>query len=74
MYNTNLKLRTYCKRDFSPYGFVKVRVRDVDKMQELNMYVVGYDRNPLLGREWINHLKVLENVRKSLEKLKMSMR
>ncbi|CAL1685114.1 unnamed protein product [Lasius platythorax] len=32
------------------------------------MYVIGYDRNPL-SREWINQLKVLENVRKSLENI-----
>lgn len=67
MYNTDLKLYTYCKRDFSPFVFVKVRVHDIDRIKELNMYVVEYDRNQLLGHEWINQLKVLENVKTSLE-------
>lgn len=30
------------------------------------MYVVKYDRDPLLGREWINQLKILAKVKNSL--------
>ncbi|XP_071652579.1 uncharacterized protein [Temnothorax longispinosus] len=48
---TQLRLRSYCKQTFAPLGFVKVRVRDINDVRDVNMYVVHYDRNPLLGRE-----------------------
>lgn len=66
---TELRLRSYCKQNFAPLGFVKVKVRDTDCIRELNMYVVCYDRSPLLGREWINQLRVLEKVRSSLREI-----
>lgn len=69
LYKTDLKLRSYCKKNFAPLGFVKVRVHDMGGSCELNAYVVHYDRNPLLGREWINQLKILEKVKRSLEEI-----
>ncbi|EZA51532.1 hypothetical protein X777_09779 [Ooceraea biroi] len=33
------------------------------------MYVVRYNRSPLLGREWINQLRILEKVRSSLREI-----
>jgi len=33
------------------------------------MYVVCYDRSPLLGCEWINQLRMLEKVRSSLREI-----
>ncbi|XP_011858092.1 PREDICTED: uncharacterized protein LOC105555676 [Vollenhovia emeryi] len=50
-------------------GFVKVKVRDIDCIRELNMYVVCYDRSPLLGREWINQLGILGKVKSSLREI-----
>lgn len=66
---TQLRLRSYCKRNFAPLGFVKIRVRGIDDICELNLYVVRYDRSPLLGREWINHLKILGKVKSSLNEI-----
>lgn len=54
MYKTDLKLRSYCKVNFVPLGFVKVKVKDLEETKILNIYVVKIDRDPLLGREWIN--------------------
>jgi len=66
---TQLKLRSYCKKNFVPRGFVRVNVKDTNGVQILNMYVVHYDRNPLLGREWINQLKSLAKVKGSLREI-----
>lgn len=49
LYETDLKLHSYCKTNFAPLGFVKIKVRDIDGTRKLNAYVVHYDRNPLLG-------------------------
>lgn len=35
------------------------------------MYVVKYDREPLLGREWINQLKTLEKLKDSLNEVQV---
>ncbi|XP_029158172.1 uncharacterized protein K02A2.6-like [Nylanderia fulva] len=66
LYNTRLKLRSYCKKNFVPLGFIKVKVKDINENKILNMYVVKYDRDPLLGREWINQLKMLKKIKDSL--------
>lgn len=66
---TELRLRSYCKQDFKPLCFVKVKVRDIDCIHNLNMYVVCYDRSPLLGREWINQLRILGKVKSSLKEI-----
>jgi len=49
-----------------PLGFVEVKVKDVDKVKNLNMYVVKFDRDPLLGREWMNQLKIFSKTKNSL--------
>nr|XP_012231250.1 PREDICTED: uncharacterized protein LOC105677293 [Linepithema humile] len=59
LHKTNLKLRSYCKESFVPLGFIKVKVEDLNEIKVLNIYVVKYDKDPLLGREWINQLKTL---------------
>jgi len=66
---TNLKLRSYCKKNFVPLGFIRVKVKDLDESKILNMYVVKYDRDPLLGREWIYKLKTLAKVKNSLTEI-----
>jgi len=69
LYKTRLQLRSYCKQNFVPLGFVKVKVKDVNEIKILNMYVVKIDRDPLLGREWINQLKSLEKIKNSLKEI-----
>ncbi|XP_029157207.1 uncharacterized protein K02A2.6-like [Nylanderia fulva] len=66
---TELKLRSYCKKNFVPMGFVKVKVKDVDTWKYLNMYVIEYNRQPLLGREWINQLTSFNKFKESLEEV-----
>lgn len=63
---TDLKLRSYYKVQFESLGYVKVKVKDGDTVKLLNMYVVDCDREPLLGREWINQLIVLKKLKESL--------
>ncbi|XP_029176903.1 uncharacterized protein LOC114944996 [Nylanderia fulva] len=70
LHKTNLKLRSYCKQNFVPLGFIKVKVKDANQIKMLNMYVVKYNRNPLLGREWINQLKLLDKIKNSLIEVK----
>lgn len=65
---TDIKLRSYCEINFGPVGFVKIRVMDGNSTKILNMYVVNYNREPLLGREWIN-LEVLKNLKNSLNQV-----
>ncbi|RLU25193.1 hypothetical protein DMN91_003285 [Ooceraea biroi] len=48
LYKTNLKLRSYCKRNFVPRGLVKVPVRDKEEIKILNMYMVSYDRKSIV--------------------------
>ncbi|XP_018395972.1 PREDICTED: uncharacterized protein K02A2.6-like, partial [Cyphomyrmex costatus] len=55
--------------NFVPMGFVKVKVKDVDTWKYLNMYIVEYNRQPLLGREWINQLKSFNKFKESLEEV-----
>lgn len=62
-----LGLRTFCQANLSPQGYVTVTVKDVKGHKDLNLYVVDVDREPLLGREWINQLQKLKSLRKSLE-------
>jgi len=52
-----------------PVGFVRVKVKDTDSWKYLNMYVVKYDRQPLLGREWINQLKTFNKLKESLKEV-----
>jgi len=57
-YKTDLKLRSYCKKNFASLVFVKIKVRNIDGMRELNAYVVHTNgestRNPANGliRGW----------------------
>lgn len=67
IYKTQLKLRSYCKENFVPRGYVRVKVKDSNKIKMLNIYIVKYDRDPLLGREWIHQLENLAPVKNSLE-------
>lgn len=69
LHKTHLRLRSYCKQNFVPLGFVKVKVSDTHKTEVLNMYVVKYVRDPLLGREWINQFKKLIKVKNSSEEI-----
>lgn len=66
---TDLKLRSYCEKEFLPMGFVKVKVKDSNTIKMLNMYVVEYDRQPLVGRKWINQLQILGKLKESLNEM-----
>lgn len=51
-------------------GYVEVKVKDKNNViKKLNMYIVRYDRKPLLGREWINQLQILNKLKESLEEI-----
>jgi len=66
---TELKLRSYCRKEFTPIGYVKVEVKDLNTWKYLNMYVVKYDRQPLLGREWMSQLQTFNKLKESLEEI-----
>jgi len=50
-------LRSYCRKEFVPIGYVRVKIKDLNTWKYLNMYVVKYDRQPLQGRKWMNQLQ-----------------
>lgn len=68
IFKTDLRLRSYLKKIFLPIGFVKVKVKDINSVKCLNMYVVKYDRQPLLSREWIK-LQTLSKLKVSLREM-----
>jgi len=69
MIKTELRLRSYCRKEFAPVGYVRVKIKDLDTWKYLNMYVVKYDRQPLLGREWMNQLRTFNKFKESLEEI-----
>lgn len=54
--STNLQLISYCGRVLRSKGFITVSVRYKNIVKRLNMYIVGGNRKPLMGREWIRQL------------------
>lgn len=54
--NTDLQLISYCGRMLRSKGFITVSVRYKNVTKRLNIYVVGGNRRPLMGREWIRQL------------------
>lgn len=40
IYQSNIKLRSYCEENFTPLGYVKVKINDMNIAKTLNMYIV----------------------------------
>ncbi|RLU16162.1 hypothetical protein DMN91_011922 [Ooceraea biroi] len=55
---SDLRLITFCKTTIPVCGYVEVQVHYNGREKKLHMYVSETDRDPLLGREWIQQLKV----------------
>lgn len=68
MFETQLKLKSFCEVMFEPIGFVRVKINDCNTIKTLNMYVVESNREPL-GREWINQLNSLKKLKDSLNEI-----
>ncbi|XP_046145480.1 uncharacterized protein K02A2.6-like [Osmia bicornis bicornis] len=56
LYNTDLKLRSFCKNDIKVKGFIKVNVSYNNISGKLNLYIVDTECTPLLRREWMHKL------------------
>ncbi|KAK9693953.1 Zinc knuckle [Popillia japonica] len=56
--NTDIKLISYCKTPLEVRGVVSVMVKYKNIIQNLNLYVVQGNREPLIGREWIRVLQI----------------
>ncbi|XP_029155330.1 uncharacterized protein K02A2.6-like [Nylanderia fulva] len=56
IHKTQLQLISYCGRVLRSQGFITVNVKYKNKSNQLNLYIVGSSRKPLLGREWIRQL------------------
>ncbi|KAJ8403255.1 hypothetical protein AAFF_G00354720 [Aldrovandia affinis] len=55
---TDVVLRTYSREKLSPKGMLQVHVKYGEKTQELPLYVVNGNGPPLLGRDWLTHMKL----------------
>lgn len=58
--HTNLKLSTYCNTVINVLGFLPVNVKLNNKKFKLDLYVIDSEQQPLLGREWIRVLDLLQ--------------
>lgn len=58
---SDLQLVSYCNQKINVYGFITVDVASSGAAEPhlpLKLYIVESTRHPLLGREWINSLKI----------------
>lgn len=55
---TDVILKTYSGEKLSPKGMLQVHVKYGEKTQELPLYVVNGNGPPLLGRDWLTHMKL----------------
>lgn len=55
---SNIELRSYCGNKIQVLGFVNVKVRLNNVINDLRLFVVEGNRHPLLGREWMHALKL----------------
>lgn len=55
---TSLTLRTYTNEPVKPCGVAFVAVQYNAQRQQLPLYVLRQDGQPLLGRSWLQHLKL----------------
>lgn len=59
--NSDLQLVSYCNQKINVFGFISVDVASSEATKPhlpLKLYIVDSTRHPLLGREWINLLKI----------------
>jgi hypothetical protein len=55
---TEKKFKSYCGNLIKVLGILKVMVKSNQKVIQLPIYVVDSNRSPLLGREWLQKLKI----------------
>lgn len=58
LHKTVKSFRSYCGSPIKVLGILKVMVKSHGKSFQLPMYVVESNRSPLLGREWLQKLKI----------------
>lgn len=55
---TNKRFKSYCGKLLDMLGTMVVKVRFKDTVVKLPLFVANSDRTPLLGREWLSHMKI----------------
>ncbi|XP_031358777.1 uncharacterized protein K02A2.6-like, partial [Photinus pyralis] len=58
IFDTNVKLISYCKTNLNVLGYAHVPVIYNGTSYNLNLYIVSCNRQPLLGREWIRQINL----------------
>lgn len=58
MQKSNLELKSYCGSKIKIHGVMNVKVRRMGQTCMLRLFVVEGNRHPLLGREWMQSLKL----------------
>lgn len=56
---TNLKLISYCGTELNIFGYTTVKIQYNNTNYNLNIYVIEGNKQPLVGREWIQKLQLL---------------
>nr|XP_003708371.1 PREDICTED: uncharacterized protein K02A2.6-like [Megachile rotundata] len=56
LWNTHLKLITYCGKELQVIGYITCKVEYNTKIYKLNIYIIEGGKNTLIGREWIRQL------------------
>lgn len=58
---TNVVFKSYTKNSFKPVGIAEVNVTFNGKSKLKEIYLVGFDKNPILGRSWMRDLNIQFN-------------
>ena len=64
IYSTKLSLLSLCKNNIQVLGFLSLNVTYNNYNLKLNLYLTNVNRTPLLGREWMRQLGMIDENRK----------
>ena len=56
--STNVGLRTYTGEIIQPLGKTSVKVSTNNQEKQLDIYILKKASNPILGRDWLSHIKI----------------
>ncbi|CAB0011063.1 unnamed protein product, partial [Nesidiocoris tenuis] len=56
--STPVTLRSYTGHTFKPIGLARVNVQRANKKFTGDLYIVGFNTEPILGRQWLRELQI----------------
>lgn len=57
LFRTDVKLISYFRSRIKIHGYISVRVKYLNNVLNLNIYLTDVERDPLLGREWLHAMQ-----------------